>query len=185
MMHLGKTTALVMTAPAAPAAVALQQTEDKPAGVQLLGDTWVRTELFFGTDKPGPDVTDYQFSRFVNDTVTPRFPDGLTVPAGKGQWKDSDTGTIVRERSKVVVILYPVDGAKDSSRMIEEIRHAYEKSFQQQSVLRTDSTEQVSRGTRCRRYGGTPPACGRSVAGRLSRTAVRRNSRRTGLPRSR
>ncbi|MEU4290267.1 DUF3574 domain-containing protein [Kribbella sp. NPDC026596] len=147
MMHLGKTTAaaaLVMTALAAPAAVALQQSDDKPAGVRLVGDTWVRTELFFGTDKPGPDVTDYQFSRFVNDTVTPRFPDGLTVLAGNGHWKDSDTGQIVKERSKVVIILYPVDGADDSSRKIEEIRDAYEKKFQQQSVLRTDSTEQVS-----------------------------------------
>ena len=147
MMHLGKTTAaaaLVMTALAAPAAVALQQSDDKRAGVRLVGDTWVRTELFFGTDKPGPDVTDYQFSRFVNDTVTPRFPDGLTVLAGNGHWKDSDTGQIVKERSKVVIILYPVDGADDSSRKIEEIRDAYEKKFQQQSVLRTDSTEQVS-----------------------------------------
>jgi Protein of unknown function (DUF3574) len=123
--------------------VALQQADDKPAGVKLVGNTWVRTELFFGTDKPGPDVTDYQFNRFVNDIVTPRFPAGLTVLAGNGQWQE-DSGTIVKERSKVVIILYPADGAEESSRKIEEIRDAYEKKFQQQSVLRTDSTEQVS-----------------------------------------
>lgn len=142
MMRKTATAALVLTALGAPAAVAVQQADDKPA-VQLVGDTWVRTELFFGTDKPGPDVTDYQFNRFVNDTVTPRFPDGLTVLAGNGQWKD-DTGTIVKERSKVVIILYPVDGAQESSKKVEEIRSSYEKKFQQQSVLRTDSTEQVS-----------------------------------------
>ena len=142
MMRKTATAALVLTALGAPAAVAVQQAGDKPA-VQLVGDTWVRTELFFGTDKPGPDVTDYQFNRFVNDTVTPRFPDGLTVLAGNGQWKD-DSGKIVKERSKVVIILYPVDGAQDSSKKIEEIRSAYEKKFQQESVLRTDSTEQVS-----------------------------------------
>lgn len=123
--------------------MALQQADDKPAGVKFVGDTWVRTELFFGTDKPGPDVTDYQFNRFVNDIVTPRFPAGLTVLAGNGQWQE-DSGTIVKERSKVVIILYPADGAEESSRKIEEIRDAYEKKFQQQSVLRTDSTEQVS-----------------------------------------
>ncbi|MER7244963.1 DUF3574 domain-containing protein [Kribbella sp. NPDC000426] len=95
------------------------------------------------SDKPGPDVTDFQFNRFVNDTVTPRFPDGLTVLAGNGQWKDG-SGQIVKERSKVVVFLYPVDGAQDSSKKIEEIRSVYEKKFQQESVLRTDSTEQVS-----------------------------------------
>jgi hypothetical protein len=150
-MHLGKTTAtaaLVMTALAAPTAVALQQhsadtNATKAAGVKLVGDTWVRTELFFGTDKPGPDVTDYQFTKFVDSSVTPRFPDGLTVLAGNGQWK-GENGKVVKERSKVIIILYPVDGADQSSKKIEEIRDLYEKKFQQESVLRTDSTEQVS-----------------------------------------
>jgi hypothetical protein len=150
-MHLGKmtaTAALVMTAVAAPTAVALQQhsadtNTTKAAGVKLVGDTWVRTELFFGTDKPGPDVTDYQFTKFVDSTVTPRFPDGLTVLAGNGQWK-GENGKVVKERSKVVIILYPVTGADESSKKIEEIRDLYEKKFQQESVLRTDSTEQVS-----------------------------------------
>ncbi|GAA0945051.1 DUF3574 domain-containing protein [Kribbella koreensis] len=149
MMHIAKktaTAALVVTALATPTAVALNQAhgDDKqPATVKLVGDTWVRTELFFGTDKPGPDVTEHQFSRFVNDVVTPRFPDGLTVLAGNGQWKGED-GKIVKERSKVVVLLYPLDGQDESSKKIEEIRSKYEKQFLQESVLRTDSTEQVS-----------------------------------------
>ena len=147
-MQLAKktaTAALIATALVTPTAVALQQTggsDDKQP--KLVGETWVRTELFFGTDKPGPDVTDYQFQRFINDTVTPRFPDGLTVLAGNGQWKDKASGKIVRERSKVLIIVYPVDAADDSSRMLEEIRSKYEKQFQQESVLRADSTEQVS-----------------------------------------
>ncbi|GAB3929246.1 DUF3574 domain-containing protein [Kribbella albertanoniae] len=150
MKHLGKTAAtaaLVLTALATPAAVALQS-DDKPASspasstVKLTGDTWVRTELFFGTDKPGPDVSDYQFQKFVDSTITPRFPDGLTVLSGQGQWKQ-DT-RIVKERSKVLIIVYPVDGAEASSKKIEEIRDLYEKKFQQQSVLRADSTENIS-----------------------------------------
>jgi hypothetical protein len=138
MMQMAKrtaTAALLVTALAAPTAVALNQNGDD--------DAWNRTELFFGTDKPGPDVTEYQFSRFVNDVVTPRFPDGLTVLAGNGQWK-GDNGKIVKERSKIIVLLYPKDGEKDSSKKIEEIRDQYEKQFQQESVLRTDSEEQVS-----------------------------------------
>lgn len=113
MMHLAKktaTAALIVTAVATPTAVALHQDDDtgKQSSIKLVGETWIRTELFFGTDKPGPDVTDYKFSRFVNDTVTPRWPDGLTVLAGDGQWKDADGGKIIRERSKLVVLLYPV-----------------------------------------------------------------------------
>jgi hypothetical protein len=146
MKHLGKTAAtaaLVLTALATPAAVALQA-DDKPASstVKLTGDEWVRTELFFGTDKPGPDVSDYQFQKFVDSTITPRFPDGLTVLSGQGQWKE--TKGIVKERSKVLIIVYPIDGAEDSSKKIEEIRDLYEKKFQQESVLRADSTEHVS-----------------------------------------
>lgn len=129
------TAALLVTALAAPTAVALNSAGDD--------DAWNRTELFFGTDKPGPDVTDHQFERFVNDVVTPRFPDGLTVLAGNGQWK-GDNGKIVKERSKIVVLLYPEDGEQDSNKKIEEIRDQYEKQFKQESVLRTDSKEQVS-----------------------------------------
>lgn len=139
------TAALIATALVTPTAVALQQSDSSDdKKLQLVGDPWLRTELFFGMDKPGPDVTDYQFQRFINDTVTPRFPDGLTVLAGNGQWKDSESGKIVRERSKVLIIVYPIDAAEDSSRKLEEIRSKYEKQFQQESVMRADSTENVS-----------------------------------------
>ncbi|GAA1678517.1 DUF3574 domain-containing protein [Kribbella yunnanensis] len=145
MKNLGKTAAtaaLVLTALGTPAAVALQQADDKPAHSKLAGDPWIRTELFFGTDKPDPDVSDYQFQKFVDSTVTPRFPDGLTVLSGQGQWKE--TKGIVKERSKLLIIVYPVDGADESSKKIEEIRDLYEKKFQQESVLRADSEEHVS-----------------------------------------
>jgi hypothetical protein len=46
--------------------------------------------------------------------------------------------------SKAVVLLCPVDGGDDSSRRIGEIHDKYEKKFQQQLVLRGDSTAQVS-----------------------------------------
>jgi MFS family permease len=36
----------------------------------------VRTELYFGSQNPGADVTRDQFDRFVGGEVTPRFPDG-------------------------------------------------------------------------------------------------------------
>lgn len=137
------TAALILTALSAPTAVALYDRDESQRAGAPGAEVWVRTELFFGTDKPGPDVTDHQFGRFVNDTVTPRFPDGLTVLDGNGQWKDS-SGRIVRERSKVVILLYPTGGAADSNRKIEEIRDAYEKRFQQESVLRADSEESIS-----------------------------------------
>jgi hypothetical protein len=69
--------------------------------------------------------------------VTPRFPDGLTLVKGDGQFKGSD-GVIVKEQSFVLILLYASDSYTDSSRRIDRIRRLYTKRFQQESVLRVD-----------------------------------------------
>jgi hypothetical protein len=114
-----------------------------PTSVPPAGERFARTELFFGTEKPGPDVTDAQFQAFVSRVVTPRFPDGLTQYDALGQFRDS-SGRIVRERSKVIILLYPVADAQQSTVKIEQIRDVYEKAFEQESVLRADSVDLVS-----------------------------------------
>ena len=97
-----------------------------------------RTELFFGTAKPnGTAVTEEEWNRFLDEEVTPRFPDGLTVLSGIGQFRGSD-GVIIQETSIVLILLYPEETRKSSSIKIEEIREAYKEAFQQQSVLRVD-----------------------------------------------
>ena len=107
------------------------------------GELWKRTELYFGTTKPGGgELTDAEFTAFTDKVVTPRFPDGFTELTGRGQWRGSD-GVISREKSKVIVVVYPFSD-RDANREIEEIRTAYKKAFSQESVLRTDSVEQVS-----------------------------------------
>jgi hypothetical protein len=102
------------------------------------GDPFLRTELFFGSAKPdGTVVTEEEFSRFLNEEITPRFPDGLTLLTGFGQFRGS-SGVIVRERSMLLILLYPTDAARDANRNIEQIRAIYERRFQQESVLRAD-----------------------------------------------
>lgn len=113
--------------------------EDPP----IFGDIWARTELFFGTSRPdGTVVTDDKFKRFLDQEVTPRFPDGLTLLSGQGQFKNS-SGVIIQERSKVLILLYPLEDTGASNR-IEAIRAAYKLAFQQESVLRVDSRAGVS-----------------------------------------
>lgn len=106
-------------------------------------DVWNRTELYFGTEKPdGSDVTMRDFEHFVDTYVTPRFPAGLTLMRGSGQWQEND-GDIIKERSFVLVLLYPqADTA--SNRKIQAIRLAYKMMFAQESVMRLDSLERVS-----------------------------------------
>ena len=61
--------------------------------------------LFFGRNIGDTEgVSDEDWRAFLADTVTPRFPDGLSVFDAAGQWRDSQ-GSIVRERSKMVLIL--------------------------------------------------------------------------------
>ncbi|MEW2300948.1 DUF3574 domain-containing protein [Streptomyces sp. NPDC006655] len=118
--------------------------DSRPAAAPARGKPYVETRLFFGTARPdgGPAVTDREFTAFVDREVTPDFPDGLTVQNGRGQWRDAH-GTIEKERSYELILLYPESAAKGGDRKIEEIRRAYEKAFAQESVGRVDAHARV------------------------------------------
>lgn len=120
------------------------QAQDRPVirrNIPKTGRTgnlaFVRTELYFGTAKPDGVVSEEQFERFVDEHVTPRFPDGLTVLKGDGQFR-GESGVIVKEQSFVLILLYPYEARADSSRRIERIRALYKRLFDQESVLRVD-----------------------------------------------
>ena len=99
---------------------------------------FARTELFFGTAKAdGTVVTDAQFLEFVDAEITPRFPDGLTLLEADGQFRNA-AGDIIKEKSFLLILLYPVEDFRQASRRINAIREEYKEQFQQESVLRTD-----------------------------------------------
>ena len=94
--------------------------------------------LFFGRNIGDAEgVSDDDWRAFLADTVTPRFPDGLSVFDAAGQWRNSQ-GEIVRERSKMVLILAAPDS--DATQKLGEIANVYKQRFSQESVLQvTDS----------------------------------------------
>lgn len=97
-------------------------------------EEWARYQLFLGRSTPsGEVVDDSSWSAFLRDSVTPRFPDGLTVIDGYGQWRDAQ-GEVQGERSTVLVILVPPD--EDAMTRIDEVSYEYEQTFMQESVLR-------------------------------------------------
>lgn len=103
----------------------------------LKGKLLFRTELFFGLSEPdGSVITGEKFQRFVDNEVTPRFPDGFTLLTGAGQFKDAK-GTLIKEEAKLLILLYPF--TPENNQNIEKIRTAYKQGFRQQSVLRSDS----------------------------------------------
>jgi hypothetical protein len=102
-------------------------------------EPWVRVELYFGTSQPdGEAVTDEEWQAFLDEEITPRFPDGLTVLDGYGQFLNS-SDVIIAEESIVLIIFVPLEFAASSSDLIEEVRDTYETQFEQESVLRADS----------------------------------------------
>ncbi len=137
------TTTLGLTA----AATSAGATQPEPAAANLTahtagnGDLFHRTELYFGRNRPGGEVTEEEFTHFLDIEVTKRFPDGLTLLSGLGQFQEG--GTITQEKSKLLILLYPLTD-RQANREIEEIRQAYKDQFQQTSVLRVDDLQRVS-----------------------------------------
>lgn len=87
-------------------------------------------------------VTDDEFAQFLTDEVTPRFPDGLTLLKGYGQFRNS-TDVIQREDSRLLILFYPPQTV-DANKKIQDIRELYKAKFNQESVLRADSYSVIS-----------------------------------------
>ena len=94
----------------------------------------VRDTLYFGRRIPGGGyVDDAAWRSFLDEAVTPRFPDGLTVAPATGQWRGAD-GRVVAEPTQVLILLHAGDAA--SRDRIAAIVSDYRQRFAQESVLR-------------------------------------------------
>jgi len=92
-----------------------------------------QVELMFGRNIGGRlAVSNTVWLRFLAREVTPRFPEGLSVIDAAGQWQDRERGRVVREPSKLVMIVTADDPA--SRDKIAAIVAAYKDQFHQQSV---------------------------------------------------
>jgi hypothetical protein len=97
-----------------------------------------RLELLFGASrKDGPPVSDSEWQAFLDEAVTPRFPDGLTAFSGYGQWRDRE-GKIVKGPSRMLLIWHAA--GPEAQTRIEAIRAAYKDRFGQDSVMRVDGS---------------------------------------------
>ncbi len=113
---LGACTPVVQTAaPASACAAPL-----KPA---------VEVALYFG------EVSPAEWRTFLDEEVTPRFPDGLSVIDIYGQYR-SRQGAIGRERSKLLVIV--VFDAPAHGPRVQAIVDSFRQRYKQESVLRVE-----------------------------------------------
>jgi uncharacterized protein DUF3574 len=89
-------------------------------------------ELIFGRNVGDQlRVSDEDWRRFVDDELTPRFPDGFTILDASGQWRSG--ARILREPSKILVIA--LSGEREGRDRLAAAAAAYKRRFEQQSVI--------------------------------------------------
>jgi hypothetical protein len=99
-------------------------------------------QLFFGRSVGWTgQVSDADWRAFLDEEVTPRFPDGLSVGDVYGQWR-SPAGAFVRQNTKALFIV--LAGRPDEQQRLDLIRDAYKRRFHQQAVLLVEQPACVS-----------------------------------------
>lgn len=97
----------------------------------------IRLELYFGLSQPdGSLVSEAEWEAFHRETILPAFPDGMTLLAGSGHWRD-EAGSLASEPSRLLVVLL-FDRAGLEERVVR-VSDAYKARFRQQSVLSVES----------------------------------------------
>jgi hypothetical protein len=125
----GLVAALLLTAPLG-GCIAISETHGLtcPAGE----DRRQVAELTFGRNIGQTlGVSEADFARFLDEVVSPRFPDGFTVSDSQGRWLYR--GVVYNEPGKRLSLILP--GHPDDRRKVGEIAAAYEDRFKQDAVL--------------------------------------------------
>lgn len=140
----------VSQTPRVAAPVAVSATLQGDAARPAAASGWVRSELYFGVgeengagDRPQTEtIGESQWRAFLDKEVTPRFPDGLTVFDGYGQWLFRGAAQPNRLATKVLVILHEDSPQRRAD--IEAIRLAWKQATGHQSVLWSRQPVEVS-----------------------------------------
>lgn len=134
-----RATAAYLLAASLMLAACAPETHDRPATGALACARFgarpgIEVSLLFGLTRPdGRPVTDAQWRDFLARSVTPRFPDGLSVFPASGQWRDRISLQVTSEPSRIVWIAAEADTPGLAARL-DAIRADYRRDFQQQSV---------------------------------------------------
>jgi hypothetical protein len=96
----------------------------------------VEVDLYFGGDAGnGRAVSEAEWSAFMAEEVTPRFPDGLSVVDVYGQYREP-SGRMVREKTKLIVVVI-FDAPLHLTR-VQAVIDAYNRRHSQNSVFRVE-----------------------------------------------
>jgi hypothetical protein len=108
-------------------------TVETPHSCRAGEDSAIAEMLYFGTAMQGGRVTNDDWQRFLADTITPRFPEGLTAWAAAGQWQNA-AGELQKEDSYVLHVVHKDEAKFDTA--VREVIAVYKSRFRQEAVLR-------------------------------------------------
>ncbi len=104
---------------------------------------WVRTELYFGGGLR-KERGDYEtvWNDYLDNVVTPRFPEGLTLIDATGQWRVKEGQPPRRRSSKVIILIH--EATPQKFRNLDEIREIWKEKSGHISVLKVTVPVEVS-----------------------------------------
>jgi hypothetical protein len=113
--------------------------EHRPTAAPIAPAPWRQTSLYFGLNRrDGRAVSELEWTSFVEQSLTPQFPQGFTVYLADGQWRDAQ-GVVQRESSRVVVLLYETATAHEVDPKLTQVAAEYISRFDQEAVMRVDT----------------------------------------------
>ena len=116
-----------------PSSVTSLLPEDAISCPPLVEAAW-EARLYFGRSaRDGGELSDAEWQRFLAEEVTSRFPDGLTVLDGYGQWRSGEDAPIEREGTKLLVIVVPDIG--EALPKLRALSGIYKVRYDHESVL--------------------------------------------------
>ena len=97
---------------------------------------WIKSELYFGAQiANGSLISPEAWAKFLEQVITPAFPDGLTVVQALGQMRGSN-GVIRQQPTWVVVILRPKGSLEDQQ--IRSVINNFRSRFKGAELMRVD-----------------------------------------------
>lgn len=109
-------------------------------------NSWIKVELYFGSEVPGidehsnigpynsiEDVTNEEWKEFLTDVVVPRFQYGFSMFEGIGGWDRN--GELILEKSRKLIFVFDPLYKGEAITYINEIIDTYKEQFNQDSVM--------------------------------------------------
>jgi hypothetical protein len=100
----------------------------------------VESTLYFGMKSAdGSGVSEQEWTHFLAEVITPRFPDGLTVVQVYGQAGNqrAKPDAVLAETTKMLIIVHP--NTAEAANALGEIKAEYKARFNNLGVFHTDA----------------------------------------------